>query len=169
MQLKARTKRGSNFDNWDIQVKSGFFSKSRGLLTIEEHGANRQYVKFKCRVDYSLQRLVIPALSFITALALVFTQQYILATVLLAVVLAFAIKFLIDTTRSMNSLSIAFKAINAPVEQPVLVINKQEIKAELSEEDHATYSVNGKYHQIHSRTLNEVNSGNVGIENNIRF
>ena len=52
-------KRGGDFDVWDLQVRIGLFSKSRGLLVIEEHGGGKQYLKFKCRAHYSPKAFVL--------------------------------------------------------------------------------------------------------------
>src|SRR6185503_10459940 len=53
IKMKSRFKRGGVFDRWDFQVRNGLFAKSRGLLTIEEHGAQKQYLKYKCWSTFS--------------------------------------------------------------------------------------------------------------------
>ena len=45
--LKARTKRGGDFDRWDLQTRNGISSVSKAIFVIEEHGANKQFVKMK--------------------------------------------------------------------------------------------------------------------------
>jgi O-antigen biosynthesis protein len=47
MKLKCRVKRGGDFDQWDIEVRNGFFSCSYGLLTIEEHSGGKQLLRFR--------------------------------------------------------------------------------------------------------------------------
>jgi hypothetical protein len=51
--LRSRIKRGGDFDNWDLQVNNGLFAKGRGLLTIEEHGAGKQYLRLKCKAIFA--------------------------------------------------------------------------------------------------------------------
>jgi O-antigen biosynthesis protein len=43
----ATVRRGGDFDGWDLEVKVGALGAGRLLLTIEEHGAGRQYVRFR--------------------------------------------------------------------------------------------------------------------------
>jgi hypothetical protein len=54
-----RIKRGSEYDRWDIQTKLGLFSCIRSLLVIEDHGANKQYLKLKVTPVHSLSYLLL--------------------------------------------------------------------------------------------------------------
>jgi O-antigen biosynthesis protein len=135
--LKARIKRGNDFDNWDIQVKNGLFSKGRGLLVIEEHGAGKQYLKFKCTVHSSVKRFVFPLTGVVIATFAFLAHQYIVGGIITVMIMAVTFQFFIETARSMNSLSTAFKAINKQQPQDVIkVIKKEKINAELNEVIH---------------------------------
>lgn len=123
---KARVKRGADFDNWDLQVQSGFLVKCKGLLAIEEHGANKQYLKFRCQTGYS---------SFVSSLALLFAatgtwavvaQGWVAAAVCGALFLMTAGWMLVGKARCLNSLFLAFGKLQV-VKKPnqLLVINKE--------------------------------------------
>ncbi|MEI6948733.1 glycosyltransferase [Paraflavisolibacter sp. H34] len=47
VRLRTRVRKGSDFDCWDLQVRSGLFAQTRLLLAIEEHGSGKQYLKVK--------------------------------------------------------------------------------------------------------------------------
>ncbi len=47
MEEKLRVTRGGDFDRWDLQTRNGISSVNRALLTIEEHGAGKQFVRMK--------------------------------------------------------------------------------------------------------------------------
>jgi O-antigen biosynthesis protein len=39
--------RGGNYDAWDLEVRGGLFADARILMTIEEHGQGKQFVRIK--------------------------------------------------------------------------------------------------------------------------
>ena len=41
--------RGGDFDPWDLEIPGGIFGSSRLQMAVEEHGAGRQLVRFRCR------------------------------------------------------------------------------------------------------------------------
>ncbi len=43
----VRAVRGGDFDRWDVEVRGGLFGGARVLLATEEHGADRQYLRFR--------------------------------------------------------------------------------------------------------------------------
>ncbi|MDH3602392.1 MAG: glycosyltransferase, partial [Candidatus Tectomicrobia bacterium] len=43
----VRAKRGGAYDRWDLDVSGGFLGAARLLMTIEEHGAGKQLVRFR--------------------------------------------------------------------------------------------------------------------------
>jgi glycosyltransferase involved in cell wall biosynthesis len=72
ISLKARVKRGGDFDRWDIQVRNSLFSINQVLLTIEEHGGNKQMLKFRARrvptKTWMLTMLVLVAIAAFAAI-----------------------------------------------------------------------------------------------------
>lgn len=107
--LKGRVKRGGNFDRWDIKTKDGLFSNAKGILTVEEHGANKQYVKLRYRVNYSLSGLLLIA-SFSLLLTLsIFDHKYIVSVILSFFMLLIILKFIIDSASAVNCMLTAFR------------------------------------------------------------
>jgi hypothetical protein len=108
ISLRTRVARGGVFDNWDIQVRSGWFTRAQGLLVIEEHGANKQYLKFRCRHAHSRYGFItIILLSIITF----FTGFYNIwgvgvFTLFLSVLLV--VKYIMDSISVSNSLKKGF-------------------------------------------------------------
>jgi len=41
-------KRGGDYDYWDLEVRGGMLGRARLLVSVEEHGRGRQYVRFRC-------------------------------------------------------------------------------------------------------------------------
>jgi len=137
MDLKTRVRHGGNFDTWDIQVRNGLFSKSRGLLTIEEHGAGKQYLRFKCWAYYSSYGFLI--LVFFTALCILaaIDNQFTVSFILGLMVVVTTFRFLMETSSSMSSLYTAFKllGVDEPIERFKL-LRKEKINGELNEAIH---------------------------------
>jgi len=59
-QCGAHVQRGGEFDNWDLQVKSGPLGAARILLAVEEHGFGKQYARFRVWPRCSYLELVPP-------------------------------------------------------------------------------------------------------------
>jgi hypothetical protein len=53
IDIKSRVRRGGEFDNWDLEVKTGLFSKSRAIITIEEHGSGKQLLRLRSKPVFS--------------------------------------------------------------------------------------------------------------------
>ena len=45
----AVVSRGGDYDRWDLRVQTGFSSLVHVFMAIEEHGAGKQLVRFRCR------------------------------------------------------------------------------------------------------------------------
>ena len=41
----AIVRRGGDYDDWDLEIRGGFFGGARALVVVEEHGAGKQYVR----------------------------------------------------------------------------------------------------------------------------
>jgi hypothetical protein len=46
-ELGMPVRRGGEFDSWDLEVQGGLCGGARLITTIEEHGAGRQFVRFR--------------------------------------------------------------------------------------------------------------------------
>jgi hypothetical protein len=135
IKLKARVKRGGEFDKWDIKTRNGLFSTAKGVLTVEEHGANKQYIKFRYWGNYSVPGLIlIGILISITAFATL-DKSWIAASVLSIITVMAAIKYVLDSASVVNCIVSGFKSLSEVVEKESklrLVKVKEEVKAEES-------------------------------------
>jgi hypothetical protein len=117
VSLKARVKRGGDFDSWDIQTRNGLFSTVKGILTIEEHGANKQYLKFRYAANYSLSGLIlIVFFGTITALALI-DGSLVVAGILSIFTLVITAKYALDSASVVNCIVTGFKKLSFVVEK----------------------------------------------------
>ena len=107
----VRTQRGDDFAKWDILVRNGIFGETRGLLTIEEHGAGKQFLRFKCMPRFKPVALILPFVIFMLFIFAVNTNQIVLAASTLSISGVVLLKVIIETARSMNSLYIAFNLL----------------------------------------------------------
>lgn len=143
--LKTRVKRGGAFDNWDIQVRNGLFSKSRSLLAIEEHGAGKQYLRFKCWAHYSFSAFIL--LGSISALAILsaLDKQFVVTAILGIMAITIALRLLMETASSVNSMYTAFKllSVKAPTET-IKIVRREKINGNLNEAIHYEYHIQKK-------------------------
>ena len=66
----AVVSRGGDFDRWDLRVQTGFSSLVHVFMAIEEHGAGKQLVRFRCRPQAVASiRVLVYALSALALLA----------------------------------------------------------------------------------------------------
>jgi GT2 family glycosyltransferase len=62
--------KGGDFDRWDLEVRGGMMGRARTLMTVEEHGAGRQLVRFRSYSTPAAAGIVfILSLSALSALA----------------------------------------------------------------------------------------------------
>lgn len=108
MDSTVRIRPGGTFDAWDLQIGGGFCSVVRGLLVIEEHGAGRQLLRFKCWTKYSLiSSIILVVLMSLAALAAL-SGQYVIS-ILLGVLAGFIVTdYFSGTARAMTTLTNAF-------------------------------------------------------------
>lgn len=112
IDLKARVMRGGDFDKWDIKTKNGLFSTAKGLLTVEEHGANKQYVKLKYWVNYSIGGcILIAALIAITVYAAM-DESWVAAGILTLLTLAITAKYILDSASVANRIVSGFTKLS---------------------------------------------------------
>lgn len=125
VSFQMTPRRGGDFDNWDIQTGNKLFSSVKALLTIEEHGAGKQYLKLRCKPVISLFSLFgTGLLTFISVVAAI--NGIWLITGLFGF-LAFSIflKSITELANSMNSLSFALINEKLPINAPVIAIERQ--------------------------------------------
>ena len=108
-QLHNKVKKGSDYDRWDIQSRSGLFALVRTLVTIEEHGMGKQYLKFKLRLLVSMFGLAVFLLLVLLTYLAFLSQAIISAAFLGASALLLGLKIIAD---SCGALAAVRKAIN---------------------------------------------------------
>jgi hypothetical protein len=109
VRLKARAKRGGEFDNWDLQTSTGLFTKYRSLLAIEEHGANKQYLRLKTRLKVSWFAWVLgTAISALLVISLL-ASQWIIAVVAGFMLAVGVTRFLMEKAATLNTVYHAWK------------------------------------------------------------
>ena len=123
-----RVRRGGVYDAWDLQVSCGFFASARAILTIEEHGGGKQFVKFKTWNNYSLTTaLFIIALSSISIIALL-NEVYVIGSELGLLTLVIFYKIFIDSVWSLGNLKHGFSQLTTPtptiIDEPVAVFDE---------------------------------------------
>jgi hypothetical protein len=78
MESSVRVQPGGTFDKWDLQINDGFCSLVRGVLVIEEHGAGKQLLRFKCWTRYSrISSALLAVLAGLALLAVVNSQYFV--------------------------------------------------------------------------------------------
>ena len=148
--MKTRVKRGGEFDRWDIQVSNGMFSKCTGLLTIEEHGAQKQYLKFKCNPGYSTGAYLLTMILLVSGMITVSLSLWAVSLVIASIAFIFALRFILETAVTMYSLYLGFKILSSePSNQPEPKIWKQD--KSLSHEDSPTQE--SENHEISSEAV----------------
>ncbi len=58
-KLGLVVRRGGNFDNWDLEIRSGLLGSARLQMVAEEHGQGRQLVRWRVSPKYSEIGLVV--------------------------------------------------------------------------------------------------------------
>jgi GT2 family glycosyltransferase len=65
----AVTRRGGEFDRWDLETRGGVLAGVRISSVVEEHGGGRQLVRLCCRPVYSASAIALAALLVVLAVA----------------------------------------------------------------------------------------------------
>jgi glycosyltransferase involved in cell wall biosynthesis len=108
---KVRVRRGGDFDNWDIQVRSGLYSSSRGLLAIEEHGAGKQMLKLKCTTQYGLGGYALAAALCAISIVAAMSGELLVAAIFWMMFAVAVFRFLMETAGCLNTLQAGFLAL----------------------------------------------------------
>jgi glycosyltransferase involved in cell wall biosynthesis len=112
IDMKARVKRGGDFDRWDIQVRNSLFSFSRGLFTIEEHGGGKQLLRFKAWASPS-KITVFAILVLITIAILAALDNALSVTIILSYfALLFLAAYCKDSASTISDLHKVFESMS---------------------------------------------------------
>ena len=158
VNLRSRIKRGGDFDNWDLQVNNGLFAKGRGLLTIEEHGGGKQYLRLKCKAIFTPVAYSITI--FLAGLCLwaAWDHEFV-ASGIFGFFLTLAIfRSFYEADSSLNSLYVALmqSGTNEEAERiKVLIKDKKEVPENLSKDSN---------HHIVGNSASQLNGTVVNLE-----
>ena len=112
LQSRVRVRRGGQYDQWDLHVTCGFFASVKGLLTIEEHGSNKQLLRFKCKPEYSATGIELTIVLSLLAVLAFIDSSFLAAGVLTLFSVALISTYFTDKARAMYDLSEAFKVLS---------------------------------------------------------
>ena len=150
-RLRMTVRRGGSFNRWDLQASSGLFSRSRSLLTIEEHGGGKQYLRLRCWPVYSLlsfgAMVILMALAAFAAL----DEQWAICGVFGIAGILVLIKIFADAGNATYSMKVAFgnlagnapkrkmrsrkfKGMNSKVEYEIQDYARREVKEPMEDE-----------------------------------
>ncbi|HET9433570.1 MAG TPA: hypothetical protein VFO37_07420, partial [Chitinophagaceae bacterium] len=140
-QLRARVRRGGNYDKWDLQVSCGFFSSVRGLLTIEEHGSGKQLLRFNCHTHYSKTGMVLSGLFTVLAVIAIMASSYVAGSIMGFIALIFSVAYFTGRARAMCDLSKAFSLLSIVNEDTTPVKATEKINQNKVEEKEEPISI----------------------------
>jgi GT2 family glycosyltransferase len=106
----VRVRRGGEFERWDLEARGGLLAACRGLFTVEEHGAGKQFVRVCCRLRYSRTGIVLLSILSMLALFAAFDSAFIAAAILGLFSLVLEAMIIFDAARAMRNFSAAFLA-----------------------------------------------------------
>jgi cellulose synthase/poly-beta-1,6-N-acetylglucosamine synthase-like glycosyltransferase len=136
IKVKTRVQRGGEFDRWDLQARNSLFSKSKGLLTIEEHGGGKQLLRFK--MWPSVPKIGVIAISVLVIIAFFaeINHAIIVSAVLGFIALLILAEYFKDSASTMYDLYVAFTELEKnETQHPTTLDNDDDIKAETNEQD----------------------------------
>ncbi len=84
--------RGGDFDRWDLEVRGGLLGCARTLMTIEEHGAGRQLIRFRTWPKFSSLAIATDVVFALLALGATLDQAWVAWIVLTLIVGLFSFR-----------------------------------------------------------------------------
>jgi hypothetical protein len=115
-------RRGGEFERWDLEARCGLLAACRGLFTVEEHGAGKQFVRVCCRLRYSKLGIVLFVGLALLGLFAAFDTAFIAATILGLFSLVVGAMIIFDAARAMRNFSAAFLTEEILISQPSAVV-----------------------------------------------
>ena len=99
------TRRGGDYERWDLEVRGGLLGAARLLAAAEDHGGGAQLVRFRWWPRCSYGAIVVATLLAATAAGATFAQAWIAGVVLGAVALVLALRAVIECAAAADSIS----------------------------------------------------------------
>jgi GT2 family glycosyltransferase len=118
LSQRAVVLRGGDWDSWDLEVRGGMLGATRILMTIEEHGAGRQLVRFRCRPKCSAKGLVLVLLFASISACAAYDHSRVISAILGGVALLIAVRML-EECATIDVLSAFEKSASAVRKAPL--------------------------------------------------
>ncbi len=96
--------RGGDYDRWDLEMRGGLFGSARTLMTVEEHGSGKQFVRFRVWPRCSAMALVLFVSFALLALGAGLGRARPAAAVLGAVTMLLTLRTLFECGSAMSGL-----------------------------------------------------------------
>jgi hypothetical protein len=137
IKLKARVRRGNDFDKWDLKTRNGLFSTAKGVLTIEEHGANKQYLKFRYWANYSVGGLLLVAGLVAVIVFAALDKSWVVCSILSILTALVGSKYVLDSASVVNCIVTGFTNLNSVTvkESKLKLIKNDDYKAAKNDHD----------------------------------
>jgi GT2 family glycosyltransferase len=97
--------RGGDFDRWDLEVRGGLLGSARVLMAVEEHGAGKQFARFRSWPRCSFDGMAVMLASAGLALAAALDGAWIAAAVLGGICALFTLRNLGECAASMAAIA----------------------------------------------------------------
>jgi GT2 family glycosyltransferase len=107
------TRRGGDFDDWDLEARCGTLGAARALLAIEEHGAGKQMARFRVSPSPSRRTLACVALLVALGFAAALGQAWMAAIALSGGAIVLGWRVFTDCGRAVSSLARAVERLDA--------------------------------------------------------
>ena len=129
---KTRVKRGGDYDRWDLQARNGLFSISRGLLAIEEHGSNKQLLRFSMWPRISKTGIIVIGGLSVVLLLMAVSPSFSASLIIGIILIAFIAEYFKDSAGTMYNLYNAFKDLeNNDIRKAEFSLLKEEISEDI--------------------------------------
>jgi hypothetical protein len=109
----ASVHRGGDYDRWDLEVRGGLFGAARILMTLEEHGAGRQLVRFRSWPKCSTRGLLLISLFAALAAGATFDHVWHSAALLSSVAVLLVSRMFQECAETMATVLHALKHLGA--------------------------------------------------------
>lgn len=110
--------RGGSFDRWDLEVRGGLYGRARLHMSIEEHGAGKQLVRFRTWPKLSLKGLGMTLFCVALAGGAMLDQAWVAGVILGTVAILLVARTLLESAAATAAVLQGLYTISEQVGQP---------------------------------------------------
>ena len=125
VNFQMTSRRGGDFDKWDIQTGNKLFASVKAQLTIEDHGAGKQFLKLRCKPAISLFSLLSSGLLIFISILAIISGKWLIAGFFGLLVFNIILKSLMELANTINSLSLALIQEEQAMKAKIIMIGNQ--------------------------------------------